>query len=71
MNALAAVLVYRGISAPLADTVAATLVGIVIAGVAGLLIWRALSTMRTAAQHLERTAGGVAADVALISETLR
>ena len=71
VNALAAFLVYQGLAVPLADTIAAPVVGIGIAAVAGLLIWRALSTMRAAARHLERTAGGVAADVALISESLR
>jgi hypothetical protein len=71
VNALAAFLVYQGIDAALADTISASLVGVVIAVAAWWLIWRALAAMRTAAQHLQRTAGGVAADVALVSESLR
>ena len=71
VNALAAFLVYQGIDTVVASTISASLVGAAIAVAAWWLIRRALSAMRAAAQHLERTAGGVAADVALISESLR
>jgi hypothetical protein len=71
VNGLAALLVYWGMDAVLANAVAASLVGVVIGAVAWLLISRALAAIRAASEHLEKTAGGVAADVALISETLR
>jgi hypothetical protein len=71
VSGLAALLVYWGVEAVLANAISAALVGLVIGAVAWLLISRALASMRAANEHLEQTAGGLAADVALISESLR
>ncbi|MBB4570790.1 phage holin family protein [Rhizobium leucaenae] len=71
VNGLAAFLVARNVAEPNADTLAALIVGVIVALLAWAMVARGISTLRGSSLKLDKTATSLRRDVDVVKERVQ